>query len=628
MKKQENNGCLHKLIESQVDRFPNKKAIVIGPNYLTYRQLDSEANKLANYLLSLSQKDNNLIGVYTDRSLETVIGILGILKSGSAYIPLDPKYPKERIEFLLKDSKLKVLITQKKYTNSLPEIVFKNNVKIIYLDSSEFEKSEKEKIKDNKHICLNDLACVVYTSGTTGQPKGVMISHKNICNYIKSLSKKLGITNQDIYLHTASIAFSSSNRQLMVPLVHGSTIIMATQEEKFNPLLMFKVIKSQKVTIIDLVPSHMRSCINLLKGLKTDEQSFLLNNDLRLILSASEALLSNIIQEWRNLFKQNITYINMYGLSETCGIVSIYKIPVFNNNGVKVIPIGSAISGMDIYILDENMNPVEKGEKGFLYISGSHITSGYLNQPSLTREIIIKNSFHSKSLRKKSVTLFKSGDICRYNPNGYIEYIGRSDHQIKLHGIRIDPKEIELTINEHPKIQESVVIAKEFENKKYLVAYLVKTEKSKLDPTKVRKTISKKLPTYMVPTHFVLLKALPLTPNGKVNRINLPDFNPNLINRGKTNLAHPRNYYEKELLKIWSEILKITEIGIFDDYFELGGNSLLGFQMIVKIYNKFNINFSASLLFEYPTIASLAEYLQNNSNDEKGIFIKREQGKI
>ena len=607
---------IHEVIEEISIKLPNKTAIVVDDKVLTYSLLNAKANQLAAYLISLGIKCNQLIGLYLERSLDISVGILGVLKSGCAYVPIDPRYPIERIMYMLQDAQVSVLLTQENLMASIPDT---SQCRVVNINLSSIFDKEIKKVSHKNNP--SDLACVIYTSGTTGKPKGVMTTHANICNYVNALSNRLQISETDKYLHTASIAFSSSNRQLMLPFLNGCTVVMATSEDKMNPLLLFELIQLQEVTIIDLVPTYMRNCIKFLKLIDQQERDVLLKNRLRMILSASEALLSDIHKEWRSVFQREIKYINMYGLTETTGIIATHEIP-YNNKSLVVEPIGYPIGDMTTYILDENLEPVPENDEGLLYISGPHLTLGYLNKPELTKKVFLENPFCTNH---KSY-LFKTGDICRYNSEGYIEYIGRADHQIKINGIRIEPKEIEIVLNKFPNVQESIVVLKEFYGEKCLAAYFVLSENINFNITELRKFIKHELPEHMIPSYFIALDSLPMTPNGKLDRLSLPDLSWNIICQD-LDLQEPRNEMERWLAEMWKKILYIDVLGINQNFFELGGNSLLIFQVMSCIYDKFNINLSASILFEHPTISKLSKYLQELCNCKQNLFEIKEQRK-
>lgn len=611
-----NVSLIHEVIEQISAKLPDKTAIVADNKALIYSRLDAKANQLAAYLISSGIKCNQLIGLYMERSADIAVGILGVLKAGCAYVPIDPGYPEERIMHMIEDARISVLVTQEKLIAGIPAAC---RCRVVNIDQGSIHDNEAGKI--SRKINPSDLACVIYTSGTTGKPKGVMTTHANICNYVNALSERLQVSENDRYLHTASIAFSSSNRQLMLPFFNGCTVVMVTSEEKGNPLLLFELIKRQEVTIIDLVPAHMRSCIKFLKSIDQQEKNALLENKLRMILSASEALLSDIPEGWRSIFQRKTKYVNMYGLTETTGIIATYEIPD-GKKGAGIEPIGHPIGDMAAYILDKNLKPVSENSEGMLYVSGPHLTLGYFNKPELTRKVFLENPFSTNDKSR----LFRTGDICRCNCDGQIEYIGRADNQIKISGIRIETEEIEIAINKFPGIQQSVVALKEFYGTKCLAAYIVQDEKTDFSAAGLRNFLKQQLPEHMIPSYFVALDSLPVTPNGKIDRSSLPDPDPNMICRD-SDMQEPANKMEKWLAEIWKKVLHIDILGVNQDFFELGGNSLLAFEVMSCIYNRFNVGLPASVLFEHPTISELSNYLQEFVNIGQNAFEAGEERK-
>jgi amino acid adenylation domain-containing protein len=603
---------IHKTIEKQAINNPNRTAIIAGNESLSYSQLNNKANKVAAYLLSKGMQCNSIVGIYMNRSVNVAVGILGILKAGCAYLPIDPQYPQERIVFMIEDANIPIILTCKS-SSELNMDKVSSKVLIIDIDS--------ELLNDNDNtFCKNqmsDLACVMYTSGTTGKPKGVMTTHKNISSYVESLSNRLQFIDSDIYMHTASIAFSSSNRQLLLPLANGLTVIMALKKE---PLYLFETIKMHDVSIIDLVPNHMKSCLEFLKAIGEIKRQDLLSNKLRVILSASEALSTKVPDLWKLFSNRNIKYINMYGITETTGIILTYEIPNSHNNTFLIEPIGFPLNNVEIYLLNDNMEPIHDNSEGNLYIEGPQVTNGYMNNPKLTNQLFIKNPL----LPQNNTVLFKTGDICRYNVDGYIEYVGRYDHQIKINGMRIEPREIELKLSQYDGIKDVVVVAKEINDQKALLAYVVIENNNNLGVSHIQSFARSVLPMHMVPTHYMQIESIPITPNGKIDQLSLPDFK---SEKRANNLKTKKSCNELEswLQSVWEEILSNENIDIDDGFFTLGGNSLLAFSIITRIYNRFNINLDTSELFNNSTIRTLAKYI-----DEKNSIISdnRKRGEI
>jgi amino acid adenylation domain-containing protein len=592
--------CIHELFEQLVERTPDKVALMFEEQQLTYQQLNTRANQLAHYLRTLGVGPEVLVGIFVERSLEMVVGLLAILKAGGAYVPLDPSYPKDRLAFMLQNSQPLVLLTQEFLITELPE----HTAQIVCFDRDLPSIAQHITENLNQTATTANLAYVIYTSGSTGKPKGVQVTHANLCHYAQAMGQALGITAEDIYLHTASIAFSSSVRQLMVPIAAGATVKIATSEQRIDPKACFLAIKQHDVTVIDIVPSYWRNCIHTLASLEPENRQALLNNKLRLIVSASEPLLSDIPMEWTFGFQHGAQLINMFGQTETCGIVATYPIPPQQDERVKIVPLGRAIANTQIYLLDSHMQPVPIGVPGELHIGGLALARGYLNRPELTEEKFIPNPFRQEPGER----LYKTGDLARFLPDGSIEFIGRSDYQVKIRGFRIELGEIEAVLSQHPTVRQTVVIAREDDRgEKRLVAYVVPNGGSEPIVSDLRRFLKEKLPEYMVPFAFVLLDALPLTPSGKVNRSVLPA--PDLASNPEATFVAPRNELEQQLAQIWEEVLHLQPIGVKDNFFDLGGHSLLAVHLFAQIEQKFGKKLPLATLFQSGTVEALAKLL-------------------
>ncbi|WP_071189195.1 non-ribosomal peptide synthetase [Trichormus sp. NMC-1] len=594
--------CIHQLFSERAINTPDKIALIFENETFTYAQLNNRANQIARYLQKLGVGSDILVGLCVDRSPLMVLGILAILKAGGAYVPLDPTYPQERLTFMLENSQPKVLLTQSHIKLELP----KDKIQVVYID--EIDNFINEECPGNLTDIsyYQSLAYVIYTSGSTGKPKGVRVTHANLCHYVQAMQKALDITADDIYLHTASLAFSSSVRQLLVPITRGATVKIATQEQRQDPLALFQGIKKDQVTVIDIVPSYWRNCNYILANLAPDFKNYLLDNNLRLIVSASEPLLSDIPVSWKFDLQHQVRLINMFGQTETCGIVATYPINLEAETPTKIIPLGQPIANTQIYILDQHLEPLPMGVTGELYIGGWGVGQGYLHRPDLTAERFIPDPFSYEP----GVRLYKTGDLGRYLPDGKIEFIGRSDYQVKIRGFRIELAEIEALLTQYSQIREAVVIARENENRdKQLIAYLVAKNSETIDLHQLNNFLLDKLPNYMLPSHFVILEALPLTPNGKVNRQALPAPE-ELLQHKQGTIISPSTPIEEVLAAIWIKILGIKQVGITENFFELGGHSLLATQVISQIREAFKVELPLRSLFELPTIGELAQRLE------------------
>jgi amino acid adenylation domain-containing protein len=605
--------CFHQLFAELAEKTPDEIAIVYQNQQLTYSELNQRANQLAHHLQKLGVTSEVLVGLCLERSLESVIGILGILKAGGAYVALDPKYPQERITFIVAETQLSIVLTQENLVNKLPQL----EAELVCIDTDWKNIAQESQDNPLNQETLEDLAYVIYTSGSTGKPKGVQIPHRNISEYVQAMSTVFELESKDNYLHTASFSFSSSVRQLMVPLSQGATVVIAAIEQIQTPLVLFELIQHRQITIIDLVPSYWRTCTELLESLTTEARNQILDNQLRLIVSASEPLLSDIPKKWRLEFNQDVSFINMYGQTETTGIVCVYPIPDEYEDKITIVPIGRPIATTEIYLLDEQLSPVPVGEVGEMYISGSSLARSYFNRPDLTNEKFIPHPFNYRP----EARLYKAGDLARRLPDGTIKFVSRADYQVKIRGQRVEVGEIESIIALYPGVKQTIVMGRDVSGDQRLVAYIVPKLVSNQETSqtisirKLRNHLKEKLPEYMVPATFLILSAFPLTPTGKIDRRALPapeDVKQEL----EETFVPPRNELELELAKIWEQVLGVHPIGINNNFFELGGHSLLAIQVIARITQNFQVNLSLRQLFATPTIESLSIWIGSNSSLE------------
>lgn len=452
----------HQLFEERAAQTPDKVAIFCRGRQMTYGALNARANQLAANLRSKGVGPNTLVAISAERSLEMVVGILGVLKAGGAYVPLDPAYPKERLELMIADSRPAIFLTQQHLVGRVQGL----QAPTLLLDTGTDAFSDENVTSQSS---AEDLAYVIYTSGSTGKPKGVMLTQENVRHYVHSMRTATGVRSSDVYLHTASISFSSSVRQLLLPLTLGAGVVVATTDEIRDPIELFSTIKQFGVTVIDVVPSYWRSCVDALRSLPSAARAELLENNLRLILSASEPLLSDLPRAWRLEFNHQARLVNMLGQTETAGIVATYPIEPINEDRISVVPIGRPIDCARIYLLDANLRAVAEGESGEICIGGPTVGLGYLNHPELTAEKFPRDPFSASSTGR----LYRTGDLGRRRLDGTLEFQGRIDNQVKIRGHRVEPAETESALLEHRGVREASVVAVETEpGNSRLVAYV------------------------------------------------------------------------------------------------------------------------------------------------------------
>jgi amino acid adenylation domain-containing protein len=580
------NRTFVELFERQVEAYPTKVAIIAGDQQLTYAELNRRANHLAHRLRSSGVRPESIVGICIDRSLELAIGIVGILKSGGAYLPLDPEYPSERLAFMIRDARPAAIVTKSKLSDELGS----EDLPLVLMDEPA-EELDATYLSDQPSP--SDLAYVIYTSGSTGTPKGAMIEHANLANYLLALNHELEIRSDDVYLHLASIAFSSSRRQLLLPLSQGATVVIAGSEERKDPLALFEMIKEHRVTVMDAVPSFWRSCTTVLQQSDETERNELIKNDLRLMLSASEPLTSDIPRTWTKHFQHPAQHVHMFGQTETAGIVCVNPIAL-DEPDVEHVSIGNPIPNTEIFILDEHMNPCVAGAAGELYIGGAGVGRAYLNRPELTRE---------KFITINNARLYRTGDFARRRRDGSLEFAGRRDQQIKIRGFRVEVTEVEAALYSHPAIRECAVTVRG----DTLVAFVVHGAGA-ANPAELRTFLNRRLPDHAVPSTFIALETLPLSANGKVDRLALMNHDVSSTERSADHVA-PSTETEKQLAAIVGAVLHIQDVSVADNFLELGGNSLLAGQVIARVRRTFNVRVPISVLFESPTIAGFAARL-------------------
>jgi len=608
--------CINELFEAQVERTPDAVAVVfvdaLGSasrrvdQQLTYRELNCCANQLAHHLRSLGVGPEVLVGICVERSLEMVIGLLGVLKAGGGYVPLDPAYPQERLAFMLEDAAVPVLLTQQQLVATLPE----HRAKVICLDSDWQSIAQESSTNLVSGATTANLAYVIYTSGSTGKPKGVQIPHRAVVNFLNSMRLNPGLTDRDILLSVTTLSFDIAALELFLPLIVGASAVVVSRQVASNGGELLKQLRHSGATVMQATPATWQLLL---------EAGWSRSQQLK-ILCGGEALHRQLANE---LLERSASLWNLYGPTETTIWSTIHQID--SRNGP--IPIGRPIANTQVYILDRYLQPVPIGVPGELYIGGDGLARGYLNRPELTDERFIPNPFSEPSAR-----LYKTGDLARYLPNGDIEYLGRIDHQVKVRGFRIELGEIEAVLCQHPNVQTAVVSVREDEpGNKRLVGYVVphqeqgkqgeQGENSHLtphtSPSLLRDFLKEKLPDYMVPSAFVLLEALPLTPNGKVDRRALPAPDTTRPELESTFVA-PRTPVEEVLAGIWAQVLALQQVSINDNFFDLGGHSLLATQLISRVGDTFRVELPLRCLFEAPTVAELAASIETMRREGQG----------
>ena len=564
---------------------PGAAALVEGDRTLTYQELDARADRLASYLRGLGVGTDIPVGLCLDRSIEMVVAALGILKAGGAYLPLDPTYPAERLAFMLNDARVPVLVTRQRVTARLPAGPWR----VVDLDA-DARIIDAAPAVPAVPLAAVQLAYVIYTSGSTGQPKGVQITHANLLNLVSWHQRAFAVTAADRATHLASPAFDAAGWELWPYLTAGASVYLVDEDTRRAPAPLRDWLVARRITI-GFLPTALAERVMALEWPREVALRVLLTGGDALHHYPSPAL--------------PFTVVNNYGPTE--GTVVATSGPVDPaERGDLPPPIGHPIDNTRVYILDAHLRPVSAGAPGELCIGGAGVARGYLNRPALTAEKFIPDPFADSP----DARLYKTGDRARYLPDGRLAFLGRIDEQIEILGYRIEPNEIAVALNRHPAIRTSVVAAREeAAGDKRLVAYVVSAPGARATTTAgtLRAFLGAQLPNYMVPAIFVWLDELPLTPNGKVDRAALPVPDAeNMMTEQDTPHLSPRTPVEQRVAEIVAALLNLERVGVEDNFFMLGGHSLLGTQLITRMRATFGVDLTLRSLFETPTVAGLA----------------------
>ncbi len=608
------NSCLHQLFAEQAKETPDAIALVAETGQLTYQALNQRANQLAHYLQNMGVRDGDLIGLCLERSAELLIGLLAIFKTGAAYLPLDPKYPVERLSFMLNDANVRIVLTQEKLSKEIgiPESEL-SNLNLISIDA-DWPKIEVENDSDpNVPVSAENPAYVIYTSGSTGKPKGVLVSHRSVVNHNFSVIRHFELTARDRMLQFASINFDAALEEIFPTWLAGGTLVLRPEGALPSGLELMQLIRQQQLSVLDLPTAYWHEWVYELSLLRET-----IPDSLRLVIIGGEKALAERYTLWRSMVGSKVRLLNTYGPTETTIVSAIYD-PDSNldeSKSVDDLPIGRPIANTQAYILDANLQPVPIGVAGELHIGGDGLAIGYLNRPELTRERFIPNPFSSDPKAR----LYKTGDLTRYLEDGNIQYLGRVDDQIKIRGFRVELGEIETALSGHPAVREVAVMAREEKaGDKRLVAYLV-TAGEKPAINELREHLKGQLPDYMIPSAFVLLESLPRTPNGKIDRRALPEPE-QLEPDSEESSSAPTSVIEEKLTEIWRQVLGVSKVGIRDSFFELGGDSILSIQVVAKAHRE-GLVITPKQFFENPTIEALAKVVGT------GQAVMAEQGMV
>ncbi len=593
--------CIHHLLEAQAEQTPDAVAALQGDQAMTYRELNGRANQLAHYLRRLGVGPGRLVGLCLERSLDLLVGLWGILKAGGAFVPLDPANPLSRLALLLQDTQASVLLTQQSLAAAMqaarPDGVLHS---IVCLDADWPIVARESCDNPVNSATPADLAYVIYTSGSTGQPKGVCLGHRGLCNLTEALRHYFRLPAGGRVLQGASWSFDGAIGELVLALGVGGTLCLGTREELQPGVPLLEFLRRQRINLACLPPS-------VWSAMPTEELP-----DLQIALAVGESCSAEVATRWGS----GRRFINGYGPTETTIAATVYDCPADGRQPA----IGRPIRNTRIYLLDRFLQPVPVGVPGELYIGGAGVAHGYLNRPELTAERFLPDPFCSEP----GARLFRTGDLARYRPDGNLEFLGRLDQQVKVRGFRIELGEIEAVLRQFQQVQDAaVVVHQETFGQDRLAAYLAPLPGRDLSSTDWRSLLGDRLPGYMIPATFTVLDALPLAPSGKVDRKRLPAPAGQTLRRKGTFVA-PRTPTEESLARIWADELGVSEVGVHDDFFALGGDSLTILRIVTRVGETLQVEMPLSQFFHQPTVAGLAGAIASASAGSASIDLDAE----
>jgi len=593
-------SVLHKRFEAHVKRTPDAIALTCEGHSLTYRELNLKANRIAHHLVEVGVKPDTLVGLCVDRSNELVIALLSIIKSGGAYLPIDLAYPPDRVAFMLEDAHAPVLLTERKFRGKLPA----TSAVVLYVEDLLQSQAElPDDVNPSTGVLPDNLAYVIYTSGTTGTPKGSLITHRNVSRLFSATEQWYGFDDRDVWTLFHSTAFDFSVWEIWGAWIYGGKVVVVPFMVSRSPEAFYELLAKEQVTVLNQTPSAFRQ---LIRAEETVESKALA---LRYVIFGGEALELQSLKPWFDRHGDvQPRLVNMYGITETT--VHVTYRPLSENDVESGSVIGVPIPDLQLHILNEYRQLVPIGIPGEMYVGGEGLARGYLNRPELTAERFVTDTITGQSGKR----LYRTGDLARRLPDGDIEYLGRIDHQVKIRGFRIELGEIESVLCQHPSVRETVVMAREDEiGIKRLVSYVVSSA-AVPDAGELREHLKRKLPDYMVPAAIVFLDKFPLTASGKIDRKALPvpesDRRRPVGTTGGTALPSD---LERRLASIWSKALGLDKVGVEENFFELGGDSILIVQVHRQLREQLQIELPIVALFEYPTIRALARHFSESA---------------
>ncbi|AEI43702.1 non-ribosomal peptide synthetase [Paenibacillus mucilaginosus] len=594
-------ACIHELFSEQAARTPEAPAVRHRGQMCTYRELEERSNRLAHYLIGRGAGHGKLVGLCMERSIDMVAGLLAILKSGGAYVPIDPSYPEERQKLMLRSSGAELLLTVEAHADRLR----KEDCAVIAVDTMREAIESESAVPPVTGVQQDDLMYVIYTSGSTGTPKGVMVSHKGVVNHCAGVTELFGLEAQDRVLQFTSVSFDVAVQEIFPALLAGAELVLWKDAYLTEGGEFLDWIGEQGITVLNLTTAYWNSLVSDLQLGRAG-----LPQDLRLVIVGGEKVSPETYSAWKQVTGGRVRWINDYGLTETTITAAMFE-PEAGWEPGHIVPVGRPLAGMEIYILDGKGQPVPTGVFGELYIGGTGVALGYWGQPELTRERFVPHPLPGATEAK----VYKTGDLARFLPDGQVEFLGRLDHQVKIRGYRIELGEVEAALAQYGKLAQAVVLPRKSPaGTTQLAAYIVLSEHT-VSIDELKAFLKGRLPDYMVPSHYVVLDHIPLTVNGKVDTAALPQ--PEQLPSSVREYIAPCTASEETAAAIWGSILGIPNIGVLDSFFEQGGNSLLATQVISQAKSLYGCTIPLRTLFEYPVLADWAEQVDRIRGGER-----------
>ena len=591
--------CIHQLFEAQAERAPESTALVLGGRRLSYGELNRRANQLAHYLQELGVRRNSLVAISLERSIEMVVAIYAVLKAGCAYVPLDPNYPIDRLDYMLKNADAPVLLTQTRFFPRWRQ----SSTKIVCVDSAWLELERYNDQNPGPPPAPDDLIYVIYTSGSTGRPKGAAVYHRGFMNLLHWFTNAFSIAATDRVLLMSSLSFDLTQKNIYAPLIRGGQLHLLP-DSAYDPGKIASIIDEQRITLLNCTPSGFYPLFE-----HDPARSYEKLGSLRAVFLGGEPISVPRLEPWLQSGGRDSQIVNTYGPTECTDICTYYGLNLETVHKLSFVPIGRPIDNSQVLVLNKDLGLCPTGAAGELCVAGHGLGAGYVKDPDLTARKFVANPFPEISSEK----IYRTNDLVRYSRDGNIEFLGRLDHQVKVRGFRVELGEVETVLNQHPGVREATVIVREdTPDDRRLVAYVVPERQFASMKTELQSHLRNLLPEYMVPSAFVALERLPLTPNGKVDRLALPKPDPSPPGSGENYVA-PKTSTEKLLVRIWSKVLKVKRIGTADNFFDLGGHSLLAVRLMHQIETSLGKKLPLAVLFQAPTIAEFTAVLREDT---------------